>query len=73
MFEIERGVPVPTSGRYSKYPFAGMQVGDSFFVPEGTSKKMSSIHSLCNQYGKKHGGVYKARRVDGGMRVWRVE
>ena len=73
MFEIERGVPAPVSGRYSKYPFAGMQVGDSFFVPDGTSKKRSSIHSMCHQYGKKHGMKFQARRVDGGMRVWRVE
>jgi hypothetical protein len=29
MFKIEKGIPLPES----KYPFAEMEVGDSFFVP----------------------------------------
>ena len=35
MFDIEQGIPEPEvrRGRPPKYPFRGMSVGDSFFIP----------------------------------------
>ena len=57
-FTIEKGIPVPK------------QVGDSFFVKDGTVKTLSRS---CGTYGKRLERKFTSRTVDGGARVWRVE
>ena len=37
-FKIERGVPIPTRQRAPRYPFDSLEVGESFFVPDGYYK-----------------------------------
>ncbi len=72
-FTIEKGIPVPKmtgAGRKTKYPFESMQVGDSFFVKDGTVKTLSRS---CGTYGKRLERKFTSRTVDGGARVWRVE
>ena len=72
-FTIEKGIPVPKmtgAGRKTKYPFESMQVGDSFFVKDGTVKTLSRS---CGTYGKRLERKFTSRTVDGGSRVWRVE
>lgn len=72
-FTIEKGIPVPKmtgAGRKTKYPFESMQVGDSFFVKDGTVKTLSRS---CGTYGKRLERKFASRTVDGGARVWRVE
>ena len=72
-FHIEKGIPVPKTagaGRKTKYPFESMQVGDSFFVKDGTVKTLSRS---CGTYGKRLERKFTSRTVDGGARVWRVE
>ena len=72
-FHIEKGIPVPKTagaGRKTKYPFESMQVGDSFFVKDGTVKTLSRS---CGTYGKRLECKFTSRTVDGGARVWRVE
>lgn len=72
-FKIEKGVPITGSRGVKgswKYPFANMQIGDSFVVPDCPRDRID-------------GAIYKARRVLGwsfakrkegtGYRVWRVE
>lgn len=68
-FRIEKNIPAPPNRR-SKYPFADMEVGDSFMIPgAATSAKIgSSISYRCIRYGEK----YRTSAVDGGLRVWRV-
>lgn len=75
MFVIEKNVEIPAqvrkgSGtRKSKYPFAEMEMNDSFFVPERTTKQFAPT-----AYGaaKKLGRKFTLRNVEGGVRVWRV-
>lgn len=48
-FKIETGVTVPPrKGKESKYPYAGLKEGQSFFVPD--EKKLSSIQSGAGRY-----------------------
>ena len=70
MFKVESGVPTPpASGRKNKYPWAGMNVGDSFFVPDAPA----STRSAASIRGKTHGEMYVTRSENGGVRVWRVK
>lgn len=69
---IETTVPIPkdNKGPKRKYPFAGMQVGDSFFVKDGIANRLSGI---CSYWQEKTGTKYMVRTVEGGIRVWRTE
>lgn len=72
-FTIEKDIPVPkmtSVGRKMKYPFESMQVGDSFFVKDGTVKSLSCS---CLHHGKRLERKFASLTVDGGARVWRVE
>lgn len=70
---VESNITIPAAnggGRGGKYPWAQMQVGDSFLVAQ------AKIATICNAVSsrKKHNHPerYTARTVDGGVRVWRV-
>lgn len=65
MIAIEKNVPVPARAFKSEYPFAEMEVGDSFFV-EG--RKHVAVKNAAAQTGY----TFKAKTVDGGCRVWRT-
>jgi hypothetical protein len=78
MYQIEKGIEVPAKKIFvgkSVYPFATMEVGDSFFVPQvdGKPKTDGSLRSSARQAAKKFGFKFTVRRVDGGFRCWRVE
>jgi hypothetical protein len=68
-FKIESDVPVPVGNTRSKYPWAEMKVGDSFFVEHGSQNVLSTSG---RQYGKFHGGKFSTRREGNGVRVWRI-
>jgi hypothetical protein len=83
--EIEKDVPIPTAcgrGRPTKYPFAEMEVGDSFAVPlagesygrHSGDKAAASLSRNSHTYGKKHGKTFTVRQLndEGVARVWRV-
>jgi hypothetical protein len=64
--QIEKDIPIP---RVYSYPYAELEVGDSFLV-EG-----KSIHNVCNmntRASKRLGYTLVARKVEGGIRVWRT-
>jgi len=72
---IEKGVPLPAlrrAGRKSKYPFAEMEPGDSFFVKD---VKASSLHTSALCFAKRHQPAWKfvTRKVEGGTHIWRVK
>ena len=71
-YTIESGVPVPAriNTNASKYPWGLMDVNDSFMVPNGNVK---SLRTVCYGASKRTGMKFKARSVEGGVRVWRVE
>jgi len=70
-FKIEKGVPVPPpkSGRYAKYPFAKMDIGDSFFASEHPTK----VRPAASWWANRHAGFkFQTRKEGDGVRVWRV-
>lgn len=79
MITIEKHIPVPTKtlDTRTKYPFAMMDVGDSFFVerPEGTDLKQLINRMRLNSGNAARRLNYKfVIAVDGdGVRVWRSE
>lgn len=78
MFQIESGIPIPPrrSPNIAVYPFAEMNVGDSFFVPKsdgGTvTAALSRVQSAAGAHSRRHGGKFSIRRQDDGVRVWRA-
>ena len=71
MYVIEKDVPMSsTVGRPPKYPLRMMEPGDSFFVEKGDRK---SISVSVSRLSKETGWIFRVRRVDGGVRVWRVK
>lgn len=77
---IEHGIPVPVlqrkpskggkPGPEPTYPFAGLDVSDSFFVPDATIRRLSAAAAYWQ---RKTGWKFKCRTVDGGVRVWRIQ
>jgi hypothetical protein len=77
MIEIEKNIPLPPKEtRQTKYPYARMEVGDSFFVPQTRASKDSVYASI--QWAKRKLGFKFILRADnadndnGGVRAWRV-
>jgi len=73
-FRIEKDVPLPGRkvghGRPQKYPFDAMEVGDSFFIP---GAKISLLGGPISRAVKRNPGTkWAGRKVNGGVRVWRV-
>lgn len=73
--KIEKGVEIPkmTRGaglkpRTSKYPFAEMEVNDSFFVAVEPKKFSGTVYAAAKRTGKK----FTIRAWEGGCRVWRT-
>lgn len=85
VIKIEKSVPMPpqnhrgATGAKNFYPFDRMEVGDSFAIPNGfigpTGRRVTqhSLSSAAYKYGKDHNKQYAIRKVDGGIRVWRVK
>ncbi len=66
--KIEKNIPIPAYN--NKYPWAGMEIGDSFFVSGATMKGVGGGLYSC---GRRAGFKITVRSVDGGVRVWRTE
>lgn len=68
---IEKNVPIQgTRGRGENiYPWADMQVGDSFLFPEGY--KPNSAYQLA-RHQSRNGYQFKVKQIDGRVRCWRV-
>jgi hypothetical protein len=74
---IEQGVPLPQRnvGRTTVYPFGALNVGDSFFVANRTTKDFASTIAAAR---KRMDGVKFTTRSEqnergSGIRVWRTE
>lgn len=70
-FPIDKDIPIPgygVRGPQAKYPWAALGVGDSFYVQ--TEKPQNFIRNVyAKNRDRKH---FVARKVDGGVRVWRT-
>lgn len=81
-FQIERNIPLPAKrkspGARAKYPYAGMDVGDSFHVVpaagKGLDRARAGLHCSANAWALRRGGAWKFTvRVEGnGLRCWRI-
>lgn len=71
-YEIESDIACPcvSNQRGSKYPFDDMHVGDSFALPDKTIKQGQQIATVG---GKRFNAKFRAREVEGLVRIWRVE
>lgn len=75
VYKIEKGIAIPEPGAgrkkgVSKYPFAQMKVGDSFFV---AGKKQEKFHSAMACTRRAQGFRFATRTVEGGIRIWRIK
>lgn len=84
MYEIEKNIPIPTDrhrgGRGKPiYPFAKMEVGDSFFVPlpEGAvpNKFRTRIYLGARRHKEVHNPDFQitVKAYPGGFRCWRLK
>lgn len=79
--EIEHDIPIPEHApHHSKFPFAKMEIGDSFSVPlemEGQiGYKSSSIGSAAGHFRRrfpKQRFLIRTLKAEGIIRCWRVE
>jgi len=77
MTKIEKRIPIPSikSGTQKvKYPWGGMDVGDSFLIKATDKLKMqANIMQSANRY-KKDFPHFKivTRSIKNGVRVWRI-
>ena len=42
MLSVDKGIEVPKSVNRNRYPYKMMEIGDSFFVPDG------KLNQICN-------------------------
>ncbi len=73
MIIVEKAIPLPQSGSASSgakgmYPYAKMEVGDSFLAP----CKHNPI-SIAKRWGRPRGIDFTSRKDDGGWRIWRIK
>lgn len=69
MIKVDEAVPMPTGIFTRKYPYADLEVGQSFLAPEANH---NSIRAGASQYGKKLSRRFSVRKTQEGIRVWRV-
>lgn len=80
IYKVEEGVimaGVRNSSTDIKFPFALMQVGDSFLIPskDPVCKSPNSLHYAAKQYARYKPGFTLTSRLqlDGARRVWRLK
>lgn len=74
MIKIQKNIPIPntTAGRPSKYPFADMEIGDSFElrdVPKNTVLNAASSWAKRNKNKRKFCIRYENKVT----RIWRIK
>jgi hypothetical protein len=68
--EIDKGIPIPTGRCQSRYPFAQMKVGDSFFVE--TNRSSAAKSAIKDRRRRFPNERYVSRKKPTGTRIWRV-
>jgi hypothetical protein len=78
MFQIEKHIPVPEfQGYRTKYRFKELEIGESFLVPyeDGDEHALAAnrVQSAARAAAKSTGWKFTTRKLNTGIRVWRVE
>lgn len=70
--DIQQGIPVPPA-KQSKYNFDTWKVGDSILLPtlEAADSAQTSAKSWADRRG--NGAKFTRRKVEDGIRLWRIE
>lgn len=72
MIRVQKDVPVPTvRNSRCKYPWATMEVGDSFLFP-ATMRKGSPYAAAYSASKTKHPRKYRVLKTQEGCRCWRT-
>lgn len=70
MFEIEKSVPIPPDKK-TPWPFADMEVGDSFSIP---AQSIAKARVAASFYQRSHNVILTVRvQPDRSFRCWRVK
>jgi hypothetical protein len=70
-FKIEKNVPIAPRRLKTRYPYAILEIGDSFFVPKNTPSQMAGSRQWA-QF-REPMKVFTLRREGDGCRVWRIQ
>lgn len=72
MFKIEKNVALPKHARTCKYPFADMDVGDSFVAP---NTNRIALYAAAHQWTKRDatGKKFIVREEGNDARIWRTK
>ena len=74
MFEIEKNVPLPAKEKVSKYPYAQMEIGDSFVINGTTaSGSAQAAYIAAKTYFGAAGHITMKTLDDGKVRIWRIK
>lgn len=79
VFLVDSNIPIPLKGKppgghMTKFPWASMQVGDSFFVPARSHSSMAgTIASRESRAPHKYTSRLWTENSLAGIRVWRIE
>ena len=80
MYKIEKNIPIPLTNYKkaigSKYPFLQLKIGDSFFIKCDDNEKrakQTTLIALSGRLSKEYKMKFTTRKVDGGVRVWRIK
>lgn len=77
-FRVEKGVPRPkgygSGNRRGKYPWAQMEIGDSFAVPRSEEEhQLNYISRAASLWGKRNARKFSLRSLtENGQRVIRI-
>lgn len=76
-YKVDKKVPMPlfrTIAKYSRYPYAEMEIGDSFYVPENDVASKNSLKTTSYAACKKNQGkLFRVADDKDGYRVFRVK
>jgi hypothetical protein len=70
MFTLERGLDIPNRRTSPKYPYDQLELGDSFYIQDA---ELSKVCNANYREWRRTGKKFTARKVDQGVRVWRIE
>lgn len=72
--EIEKGIPMPPglgkAGKSPRWPFRGMEVGDSFLFPPTIDSKRAG--TWASNAGARMNRKFSVRQTADGTRCWRI-
>ena len=73
---VEDGVQIPekkTNARQSRYPFGTMQVGQSVLITDRKPDTVNSAIQAIKRQPEHRDKKFVKRKMEGGVRVWRVK